>query len=99
MFRFSIKNKKLICRFPKRMDSDACAKWEGKGYKKIREKKLPVVFDLNKVDYISSLFLSLCVKALKETGRDNFTVINASANVKKIFTIPGLDKLIKIKND
>lgn len=98
MFRFTVKNKTLICRFAKRMDSDACMKWEKKGYKKVEEKKLPVIFDLNKVDYISSLFLSLCVKVLKQTGRDNFAVINTSLNVKKIFTISGLDKLIKIKN-
>ncbi|MFH1798072.1 MAG: STAS domain-containing protein [Candidatus Omnitrophota bacterium] len=97
MFRFIIKNENLICRFAKHMDSLACAKWEEKGYKKIHDKKMPVIFDLNKVEYVSSLFLNVCVKALKRAGQDNFTVINASENVKKIFTISGLDKLIKFK--
>ncbi|MFH1305716.1 MAG: STAS domain-containing protein [Candidatus Omnitrophota bacterium] len=97
MVQFTEENGKLICSFSRRLDSANCAKWEEWLYKKVEGSKTPVVFDMKDVDYIASGFLRICIKVLKEIGEDNLSVINAHQNVKKIFKLAGIDRIITVK--
>jgi anti-anti-sigma factor len=96
MIAFEQKDGKLTCSFLGNMTTEACASCEDELFKKIREAKLPVAFDLSMVDYIASMFLSICLAAMKEPGIEGFALVNVRPNVKKVFKIAGIDNLIAI---
>jgi len=89
--------KTLACSFSERLDTDNCFKFSNDVLEKVRESKIPVIFDLEKVDYISSIFLGLCLRIAKEVGFQNFTIVNTKPNVLKVFKIAGVDKHITIR--
>ena len=95
MIKFTTEGNTLICVFPGNMDTETCEAFSGELLKNVKESKGPVVFDMEKVDYVASLFLGLCMTALKQLGADNFSVINVHPNVKKVFKIAKMDLLIK----
>jgi anti-anti-sigma factor len=96
MIEFKQENGKLACSFLSNMTTEACASCEDELFEKIRGAKLPVVFDLSRVDYIASMFLGICMSVTKEPCIESFTLINAKPNVKKVFKIAGIDNLIAI---
>jgi len=101
MIRFTIedditKEKTLVCSFADRMDTENCRKAETEIFNKVRESQIPVVFNLDEVDYIASMFLRLCIQVAKEVDTENFSIINLHPNVKKVFMLAGLDKQINI---
>ncbi|MBN1198876.1 MAG: STAS domain-containing protein [Bacteroidales bacterium] len=52
-------------------------------------------FDFSEVDYISSSFLRICLKKFKELGEGNFWISSPKPDIKKVFKIAGLEKLVK----
>lgn len=56
-----------------------------------------VVFDLQGVEFISSMFLRLCIIAAKRCGPERFSFVNISPPVKKVIKTAGLDSLSLIK--
>ena len=86
----------LICAFTERLDTARCLEIEEELFNKVRESKAPLVFNLQGVDYVASGFLRMCLRAAKEVGLGNFSVINVHPNVKKVFKIAGFDKQISI---
>ena len=97
MVHFSVEDSKLICSFTHRLDSVNCAKWEEQLMQKVRESGMPVVFDMQKVNYIASAFLRICIAVSKLVGAKNLTIIKTSDYVKKVFRVSGVDKKIKVK--
>ena len=57
-------------------------------------KTLNVIFDLEKVDYISSFFLRIVGMAAKELENDNLIVINANNFIRDIFKVSGMERLL-----
>lgn len=96
MITFTVDDEKLICSFSERMDTESCFKHQEEIYGKVRELKKPVLFDMQKVDYIASVFLAMCIQISKEVGSGNFTLQNVHPNVKKVFKIAKMDKLMNI---
>jgi len=88
--------KNLVCTFGVRMDTTKCQEIEAELLNKVVETKIPVIFDLEEVDYVSSAFLRLCLRIAKEVGTGNFSIINVHPNVKKVFKIAGFDKQLTI---
>jgi anti-anti-sigma factor len=96
----------LHCQFMARMDSVASAAATEKleerlnealqSAQKGKETDLNVIFDLEKVDYVASAFLRLCITVAKRLDKECFTVVKCNPSVKKIFTIGGLDKIMEI---
>lgn len=86
----------LICAFKERLDTANCLKIEDELFTKVQESKVPVIFNLQDVDYVASGFLRLCLRVVKEVGPGNFSVINVHPNVKKVFKIAGFDREISI---
>jgi len=97
MIGFSIVEEKLICNFPERMDTENCNKCAEDLYEKVHSENKPVVFNLEKVNYVSSMFLSVCIEIFKQIGKGNFSLVNVQPNVKKVFKIAGLETLLAIK--
>ena len=97
MVQFSVEDSKLICSFSHRLDSVNCVKWQENLMRKVRESKMPVVFDMERVNYIASAFLRICLAVAKEVGAGNLTIVKTSDYVRKVFRISGLDKKIKVK--
>jgi anti-anti-sigma factor len=96
----------LYCRFAARMDNVASAAAAENLEEKLnetlgsaqtcKETGLDVIFDLEKVDYVDSAFLRLCITVAKQLDKENFSVVKCNPSVKKIFTIGGLDKIMEI---
>lgn len=57
---------------------------------------LKVVFDLQGVDYIASLFIRNCLLVAKAVEKENFSIVNTDHQVKKVFIIAGLDKILNV---
>lgn len=63
------------------------------------EKILDMEINLENLDYIDSTGLGAMIGVLKKLKTDNkeIYIINPKSNVKKIFTITGLDKIFKVE--
>ena len=63
------------------------------------EKILDMKINLDKLDYIDSTGLGVMIGVLKKLKTDNkeIHILNPKSNVKKIFTITGLDKIFKVE--
>ena len=63
------------------------------------EKILNMKINLERLDYIDSTGLGVMIGVLKKLKMDNkeIYILNPKSNVKKIFTITGLDKIFKVE--
>jgi len=63
------------------------------------EKILDMKINLENLDYIDSTGLGVMIGVLKKLKTDNkeICILNPKNNVKKIFTITGLDKIFKME--
>jgi anti-anti-sigma factor len=84
----------LIVRFQGSMDTTRCDEVGPDVRAQLAEPNQPVVFDLAKVDFISSSFLSLCVYAARQAGNNGFHVVNVSPMIKRVFKIAGFDEML-----
>ncbi len=55
---------------------------------------LKVIFDLEKVDYISSFFLRIVGMAAKKLAKDNLVVTNANQFIRDIFKVSGMERIL-----
>ncbi len=98
MVDISINDEKLVCAFNGRLDTVNCSKWEKELLDKVKESKIPVVFNLANVEYVASGFLRVCLQISKLAGNGNLELINMSDYVKKVFTLSGFDKYLNIQD-
>ena len=97
MVEFNREDKYLVCSFPERLDTSYCLENSEGLLQKIEESGMPVIFDLQKTNYISSAFLRICLQVCKEKGKEYFSLTNIAPSVKKVFKIAGFDKLMNIR--
>jgi len=86
----------LVIALQGRMDTIACMAAEADVLNKVRSARGPVVFDMKAVDYVSSMFLRICVRAAQAAGADKFALTHVHPEIKKVFKIANLDHLIRI---
>ena len=86
----------LVIALQGRMDTIACMAAEADVLNKVRSARGPVVFDMKAVDYVSSTFLRICVRAAQVAGTDHFALTHVHPEIKKVFMIAKLDHLIRI---
>lgn len=77
------------------MDTSTCPDIKAEVLAKLGDKPGKVAFDLKAVDFVASIFLSLCLIVSQKAGAGNFAVINIQPQIKKVFKIAGLDKFVK----
>lgn len=88
-------NGKVVCKFSGRIDTKECLEVERYVITSIECAKY-IVFDLNSVKYIDSSFLRLCGRAYYKVNAGNFSIINVSPAVKRIFKIAGLAEKLNL---
>ena len=86
----------LICAFTGALNTAGCQSFEKELLEKTAASQKNVVFDLEKVSYISSAFLRICIQHAKTKGITAFFVTNVSPEVKRVFKIAGLDQLFQM---
>ncbi len=79
-----------------RMDTITCTAVEANILDQVRNAHGPVTFDMKEVDYVSSMFLRLCVKVILSAGEGNFALTHVHPEIKKVFKIACLDTQIRI---
>ena len=94
--KFNNDSGKIVCKFEGRMDTSKCLEAEQEVLENIEGAK-SVVFDLSGVEYIASSFLRLCGKVAHKTGIDNYSIINATPPVRKVFKIAGLSERLNLE--
>ncbi len=87
-------NDQVICHLSGRLDTIVSQELEPE-VDKLDDPQKNLIFDFSQVDYISSTFLRICLKQYKELGTEKFWIRNPKPDVKKVFMIAGLDRLIK----
>ncbi len=95
MVRFFAESGKLRCAFVGSLNTFKCLELEKELYARIRADKLPVVFDLQDVDFIASAFLRICLTVYKEVGQDRLAIVNLQPAVLTVFKIAGFADLLK----
>lgn len=86
---------KIVCTFSGPMDTTQCLEAE-KEVMKIIESAKEIIFNLDGVDYVASSFLRLCGIASHKVSAGNFSIINATPTVKKVFKIAGLAERLNL---
>ena len=102
-FEFNKKNNSLKYLFTGRLDTEKTnemgSEIEDKiiEFQKDTENQSPeIIFDIKEVDYIASAFIRICIKTVKLTGKDKFSITNSSPMIKKTFKIAGLDSELNV---
>lgn len=81
------------------LDVSSADKLKDKLHKIVDEKMLDVKIDLANLEYIDSTGLGVMIGVLKKlrVNEKEIYILNPRSNVKKIFTITGLDKIFKME--
>ena len=87
---------KVVCTFSGVIDTTQCLEAE-REVMKVVEGAEKIIFDLSGVEYIASSFLRLCGKASHKVNAENFSIINVTPAVKKVFTVAGLAEKLNLK--
>ena len=96
MLDFEKREGQLRIAFRGTLSTLVCMNFENEVMELVRNADCPVVFDLSEVSNVSSMFLRICAKALKNTGRDCFSVDNANDSVMKIFKLTRFNNFLNI---
>ena len=88
---------RLVCHFNGRMDTLASNAIENDVFDQVLRRRLPTVFDLKEVTYVSSAFFRICLKAARATKEMKISMINTSPLVKEGFKITGLDRIMDVQ--
>ena len=86
---------KVLCKFSGRMDTKRCLEAEKELMESI-DCARNIVFDLDAVEYIDSSFLRICGKAYYKVDAGNFSIINVTPTVRKIFKMTGLAERLNL---
>jgi len=84
----------IICHLSGRLDTHGSLDLEPK-IDEITHPEKVLVFDFTEVEYISSSFLRICIKKYKQLGTERFCVKNPTSDIKRVFKIAGLEKMIR----
>lgn len=84
----------VICHLSGRLDTIVTLQLEAE-IDRITDDKKRLEFNFSEVSYISSTLLRICLRKYKELGDGNFWIRSPKPDIKKVFKIAGLEKLVK----
>ena len=96
MVTFVEENGQLRCVFDGPLNTTVCGTMAESLQARIDAAGLPVVFDMQGVDYVASAFFRICLVVVKKAGSDKLSIINPSPTCKRMFKIAGLDRIFKL---
>ncbi|HBO43698.1 MAG TPA: hypothetical protein DD670_07155 [Planctomycetaceae bacterium] len=76
------------------LDTDWCDENDGEVLEAVEQSDGPLEFDLEQVDFVSSSFLRLCLRASNRLGPGQFHVVNVEPMIRRVFKIAGLDMML-----
>ena len=99
MLAYKITEEQLIISFAGKLDTATCIDFEDELYEQLKTGLSSVIFDLNEVDYISSMFLRVCTKTAQKIGKEKFSIINVTEPVMKLFKLTRLNSFLNISEN
>jgi anti-anti-sigma factor len=100
-FSFDGSSQTLTFAFSGRLNTDICVKNDpeiaGTIARVLQEnppQSVSIVFDIGRVEYVSSLFLRTVIKSSQEVPKGKFKLTGANDLVRKMIQVSGLDMLI-----
>ncbi len=91
------KDGKLICKFAGRLDSVVSDIVEEDVFDHVQRSNCPTVFDFKEVEYVSSAFLRISIKAACATPSMKITISNALPVIKNVYEMTGLGKIFNFE--
>ena len=88
---------KLTCILVGRLDSVVSDIIEEDVFDHVQRANCPTVFDFKKVEYVSSAFLRVSIKAARATPSMKITITNALPIIKEVYEMTGLSKIFIFK--
>lgn len=74
-----------------RLDTARSAAIQDELLKLVDASALPVVFDLQGAEFVTSAFLRICISAVQRLGKGRLALANATPAVRRVFAIAGLE--------
>jgi len=90
-------NGALVCLLPDNLDTAACKELGPELLAHVEQAHQPVVFDMRRVEFVASAFLSLCLTAARHTGMENFRFRDVKPLVRKVLDVTGISKRFVIE--
>ena len=81
---------RLRIMLPGRLDTVQSAAIQDELLKLVGASTIPVVFDMQGVEFVASGFLRICIMA-QRLGKSPLALANATPMVRRVFTIAGLE--------
>jgi acetyl-CoA synthetase len=99
-FDYAKETETLVCRFSTDMDAKAVSNVTSLIRNKLNElvgadktsETLKIIFDLEPVDYISSLFLRAALMTAKRVKHGSFSIVKANQHVKGVIVMTGFEQ-------
>ncbi|MFC1454453.1 acetyl-coenzyme A synthetase N-terminal domain-containing protein, partial [Verrucomicrobiota bacterium] len=103
--KFDAANNQLTCLFAGKYLSNSCPPVAKKIEKKLTElvgahvpgkvdENLKIIFDLEKVEFLSSVFLRIVLMTAKRVKKGNFSLVKANPFIRELIRSSGLDQLL-----
>jgi len=97
MLDFKLADSVCTVTFSHYLNTNICHQVEPALLNKLKEMEYSkVVFDLDRVEYIASAFIRICLTVAEDVGYENFSIIHTTPFIKKVFKIAGLDKKLEV---
>jgi anti-anti-sigma factor len=97
MIEYLEENDELICLLPANLDTAACDALGEELLARIAQTNQPVVFDMHRVEFVASSFLTLCLTACRHTGTEHFRIRGVKPMVRKVLDVTGLSRRFEIE--
>lgn len=94
---YSEENGILICHFAGKLDAVVSETISDDVFDRIQMAKEEVVFDFRNVDYVSSGFLRVAIRAARAVPNMKIKIVNSLPDVKDVFKISGLSKIFSFE--
>lgn len=96
MHEFRLEGHTLYCSLVGRLGSSHCLQIEDELDKHFSDNPQSAVFDLGKVDFVSSTFLRICIRTARRLDGGSLSIINASPFIKDVLKTAGFDRVQEI---
>ncbi|MBN1556282.1 MAG: STAS domain-containing protein [Phycisphaerae bacterium] len=97
MIEYSEESGVLVCLMPDNLDTAACQELEPELLARVKQAAGMVVFDMRRVEFVASAFLTLCISAARHCGAENFRIRDVKPLVRKVLDVTGLSSRFTVE--
>lgn len=101
MVIFDEQKNTLRCVFEGNLITTVCAEMEPLIVKRVDElmkkhARIKLIFDLKNAEIVTSAFIRICLVQYKKVGKYDFSIKNASKDIREVFELAGLKGMIRM---